>query len=166
MRSIRQARRSFFLAGVLVAVLAFVLAACGTNTGAGTGSSAPSTTPGAGSSQTGCPSSTVMNTAPSAANIVLNPSNNNSTVTASVGDVIEVDLPFGQAWTGPNVSQGQLTLQQPAGFSLTPSKVCVWRFTAQSTGTTQLEFYGRAICQKGQACPLYIMHLPYTIVTK
>ncbi len=168
MSSNRQARRSFFLAGVLVTVLAFVLAACGANTstGSGTGSSGPSKTPTASASQTGCPSTTAMNTAPAPANVVLKASNNNSTASAKVGDVIEIDLPFGQAWSGPVTSQGELTLQQPAGFALTPSKVCVWRFTAQSAGTTQLEFYGKAICQKGQACPQYIMRLPYTIVIK
>ncbi len=168
MSSNRQVRRSFFLAGVLVTILAFVLAACGANTstGSGTGSSSPSKTPTVSASQTGCPSTTAMNTVPAPATIVLKASNNNSTTPAKVGDVIEIDLPFGQAWSGPVTSQGQLTLQQPAGFALTPSKVCVWRFTAQSAGTTQLEFYGKAMCQKGQACPQYIMRLPYTIVIK
>lgn len=168
MSSKRQARRSFFLAGVLVTVLAFMLAACGSNTttGSGSGSSGPAKTPTAAPSLTGCPSATAMNTVPAPANVVLKPSNNNSTTSAKVGDVIEIDLPFGQAWSGPLASQGELTLQQPAGFALTPSKVCVWRFTAQSAGTTQLEFYGKAICQKGQACPQYIMRLPYTIVIK
>lgn len=168
MSSIRQVRRSFFLAGVLVTILAFVLAACGSNagTGGGSGSSGPSTTPTVAASHTGCPSSTVMNTAPAPANVVLKPANNNSTVSAKVGDVIEIDLPFGQSWSGPTVSQGQLALQQPAGFALTPSKACIWRFTAQGTGTTQLQFFGKALCQKGEACPQYIMRLPFTIVVK
>src|SRR5437588_8028327 len=113
MSSNRQARRSFFLAGVLVTVLAFVLAACGANTstGSGTGSSgSTSTTPTASASQTGCPSTTAMSTVPAPANVVLKPSNNNSTTSAKVGDVIEIDLPFGQAWSGPVTSQGELTL--------------------------------------------------------
>ena len=166
MSSIRQARHSFFLAGVLVTVLVFVLAACGTTSGSGNGSSGTASTPTPSASQSGCPSSTVMNTPPASANVVLKLSDNSSTVTAHVGNVIEVDLPFGQVWTGPTTSQGQLTLQSPAGFALAPSKVCVWRFTAQGSGTTQLEFYGKALCQKGHACPQYIMRLPYTIVIK
>jgi len=107
-----------------------------------------------------------MTTAPSPAKIVLKQSDSNATVTAHVGDVVEIDLPFGQAWTGPTASQGELQLQGQAGYAITASKMCVWRFTAQSTGTTQVEFYGKAICQKGQMCPQYIMRIPYTIVIK
>lgn len=168
MRSIRHNRHSFVLAGMLVVALALVLAACGTNGGTSTGSGkAPSSTPTASASKTGCPSSTVMNTPPAPATIVLKMTNNNSVVNAKVGDVVEIDLPFGQSWTGPTTSQGSLSLQQPAGFALTPAKVCVWRFTAQSAGTTQLQFYGKAICNKpGVACPFYIMRLPFTIVVK
>jgi hypothetical protein len=171
MRSIRQRRHSAMLAGILIVALALVLAACGTSAGAGSGSGKQPTsstpTPVLSASKVGCPSSTVMNTPPAPANIVLKVANNNTVVNAKVGDVIEVDLPFGQAWTGPTASQGSLSLQQPAGFALAPAKVCVWRFTAQSTGTTQLQFYGKAICNKpGVVCPFYIMRLPFTIVVK
>ena len=107
-----------------------------------------------------------MTTSPSPAKIVLKQSDSNTTITAQVGDVVEIDLPFGQTWTGPTASQGELQLQGPAGYAVTASKMCVWRFTAQSAGTTQVEFYGKAICQKGQMCPLYIMRIPYTIVVK
>lgn len=167
MRSKHFTRSKFLLVGALVALLA-LLAACGTNTGSPptTGNQPPAASPSPAASTTGCPSSAVITTAPSPANVVLKPSNNNSSITAHVGDVIEIDLPFGHAWTGPMSSQGQLQLQQPAGFALTTAKACVWRFTAQGAGTTQLEFYGKAICQKGQSCPLYIMRLPYTIVVK
>ena len=166
MSSIRQARHRFFLVGALAFVVILTLAACGTNTGAGSGSGKASSSPTVTASQVGCPDSTVMNTTPSPANIVLKPSNSNSTITAQVGNVIEVDLPFGQRWSGPLISQGGLSLQQPAGFALTTTKMCVWRFTAQSAGTTQLKFTGQAICGAKQACPLYIMLLPYTIVVK
>lgn len=163
MRSIQTARRSaFFLCGILAIVVAFVLAACGTTTGSTAGNPA-SSSPTPLSSATGCPNSASGNTTPPA-NIVLNQSNGSSTVTAHVGDVVEIDLPFGQKWTGPMVSQGQLQLQTPAGFTLATSKTCVWRFTAQSLGTTQLNFYGQAICQPGQACPMYVMRLSYTVV--
>lgn len=168
MRSVQSLqRRTWFALGSILVLLVFVLAACGSNTGGGT------TTTGAGSTPTppttastyGCPG-TVMTTVPSPAKIVLKQSDSNTTITAQVGDVVEIDLPFGQTWTGPTASQGELQLQGPAGYAVTASKMCVWRFTAQSTGTTQVEFYGKAICQKGQLCPLYIMRIPYTIVVK
>jgi hypothetical protein len=107
-----------------------------------------------------------VTTVPSPAKIVLKQSDSNATITARVGDVVEIDLPFGQAWTGPTASQGELQLQGPAGYAVTASKMCVWRFTAQGIGTTQVDFYGKAICQKGRMCPLYIMRIPYTIVVK
>ena len=169
MRSVLSVRRSAsFALGSLLVLLVFVLAACGSNTGGGTNTGSGSTT---GTTHTasanayGCPGA-VVTTTPAPANIVLKPSNSNSTVTAHVGDVVEIELPFGQAWTGPTTSQGELQLQGTAGSAVTSSKMCVWRFTAQSTGTTQVEFYGRAICQKGQMCPAYITRIPYTIVVK
>ena len=166
MRSVLRTRRSGgFAFGSLLVLLVFVLAACGSNSGGTTtgSGSTTGTTPTASGSAYGCPG-TVMTTAPAPANIVLKPSNSNSTVTAHVGDVVEIELPFGQAWTGPTTSQGELQLQGTPGSAVTASKMCVWRFTAQSSGTTQVEFFGRAICQKGQMCPAYITRIPYTIV--
>jgi hypothetical protein len=170
MRSVQSVRRrTWFAPGSFLILMVFVLAACGYNTGTGsttTGSgSTTAATPTTTVSAYGCPG-TVMTTAPAPAKIVLKQSDSSSTVTAHVGDVVEIDLPFGQTWTGPTTSQGELQLQTPAGYALTASKVCVWRFTAQNAGTTQVDFFGKAICQKGQMCPLYIMRIPYTIVTK
>ena len=172
MRSVQSVqRRAWFALASFLVLMVFVLAACGSNTSTG------STNTGSGSTTTavtptvtaasvyGCPG-TVMTTAPAPAKIVLKQSNSNATVTAHVGDTVEIDLPFGQLWTGPTDSQGELQLQGPAGYALTASKVCVWRFSAQSAGTTQVEFDGKAICQKSQMCPLYIMRIPYTIVIK
>lgn len=169
MRSVLNVRRQgWFAFGSLLVLLVFVLAACGSNTSGGTNTGSGSTTgatPTTGAGAFGCPGS-VMTTAPAPANIVLKPSDSNTTVTAHVGDVVEIELPFGQAWSGPTTSQGGLQLQGTAGSAVTPSKACVWRFIAQGTGTTVVEFYGRAICQKGQMCPQYITRIPYTIVIK
>ena len=164
-RFIASGRRTWFLVGSLVAILAFMLAACGSNTGT-TSTGSPPATPTPVVNTNGCPSSTVVGTAPSPANVVLTQSNHNTTITAHKGDVIEVDLPFGQSWSGPTASQGELQLQTPAGFALTTSHMCVWRFTAQGAGTTVLTFYGKAICKQGEMCPQYIKSLPYTIVIK
>lgn len=171
MRSVFSARRSgWFAFGSLLVLLVFALSACGYNSGGSTNTGSGSTTgatptPTVSASAYGCPG-TVLTTTPAPANIVLKPSNSNTTVTAHVGDVVEIELPFGQAWTGPTTSQGGLQLQGTAGSAVTASKMCVWRFTAQGTGTTQVDFYGKAMCQKGQMCPAYIMRIPYTIVIK
>jgi len=107
-----------------------------------------------------------VGTAQSPANVVLKPSNSSTTVNAHQGDVIEIQLPFGQLWNGPTTSQGVLQLQSPAGYASQTANSCVWRFTAQETGTTQLNFYGKAMCKKGQLCPQYVMSVPFTINVK
>ena len=95
-------RRSLLL---IVSLTFFVLAACGPNRGVGSGAgSTPTPTPttiqGEGTAY-GCPSNTVVTTTPPAANLTVNLTDANSTVTAHVGDVIEIQLPFGLSWAGP-----------------------------------------------------------------
>lgn len=168
-------RRTLLPAVSLVIALTFILAACGTITvpGSSSGSTGNSPSPTAttgstgitGSTTAGCPSNAVVTSKPTA-NVTVNLKDMNSTVTAHVADIIEVDLPFGQMWSGPTSSQSILTQQQPAGFAWSAAKVCVWRFTAQNTGTAQLAFSGRPICKKGEACPQYIMQVPFTVVVK
>ncbi|HLX55643.1 MAG TPA: hypothetical protein VKR83_01320 [Ktedonobacteraceae bacterium] len=167
MRSVRNVqKRTWFLVGSFMTIMIFALAACGASVGSGSTSTASTPVAHATSvSAYGCPGA-VMSTPPAPANVVLKQTESNSIIKAKVGDVIEVDLPFGQSWSGPTTSQGELQLQTPAGYALPTAKVCVWRFTAQGTGTTQLEFYGRAICGKGALCPLYIRSLPFTLVIK
>src|SRR5712691_5567353 len=145
MQTVRIGRRqSLWLTVLLVTALAFIFAACGANSSTGTGSN-PGTPPtyttvqGYGTTY-GCPSDAVVNPAPAAPNVVIKMNQTNSTVTAHSGDVIEVHLPFGHVWQGPTASQGVLTLQGPAGYALKDQSVCVWRFTAQGTGTTELNF--------------------------
>jgi len=108
----------------------------------------------------------VVGTTSSPANVVLKTSNSNKTVTAHQGDVIEIQLPFGQLWNGPTTSQGVLQLQTPYGYASQTANSCIWRFTAQGTGTTQLNFYGRAMCKKGQMCPQYVVSVPFSIQVK
>lgn len=164
---------SFFLALVLL-TLTCIVAACGTNAGSGTstgstGSSpanpSPTAVKGYGTAQ-GCPSDFVVSTAPSTANVVVKPSQTNGTVTAHVGDVVEIRLPFGQRWTGPTASAGGLEIQQPSGYAWKTDKVCIWRFTAKSAGTTNLEFHEQALCKAGQLCPMYIAEFPFVITVK
>jgi hypothetical protein len=162
-------RRSIWLIISLATALAFVLTACGANSGSGT--SAGSTPPPASTTTSavnphGCPSNAVVGTAPTPANVVLKPANSSTSINAHQGDIVEIQLPFGQMWNGPTTSQGVLHLETPAGYAWGATNSCVWRFTAQGTGVTQLNFYGRAMCKKGQMCPQYIMSLPFTINVK
>ncbi len=161
-------RRSIWFIVLLATALAFVLAACGSNSGSTSTGSTPSPTPTPHSAVNphGCPSDAVVSTAPTQANIVLKLTDSKTAVNAHQGDMIEIDLPFGQAWSGPTTSQGVLQLQGPPGYVWTAANACVWRFTVQGTGTTQLTFYGRAICHKGQLCPQYIVNVPFTISAK
>jgi len=160
-------RKSLWLIISLATALAFILTACGTNSNSGSSSTSTGTTPAPIATSTpnsyGCPSNTVVNTASPPANVVLKTSNSNSMVTAHQGDVIEIQLPFGQLWNGPTASQGALQLQTPYGYVSQTANSCIWRFTAQGAGTTQLNFYGRAICKKGQLCPQYVISVPFSI---
>lgn len=153
----------------LALTLALILSACGQNPGTGAASGATPTTaptvvktPGA----YGCPSGVVTNAPTTPANVVVEFKNSNGTVTARSGDVIEFRLPFGQMWSGPTTSQGVLQLQTPSGYAMTAMKACIWRFVAVSSGTTQVNFMGRAICKKGQMCPQYILRVPFTVEVK
>jgi hypothetical protein len=164
-------RRAFLFLVPLALALAFVLAACGSNGGTSTGA-APTATPtskpttvSAGTSE-GCPNSAAVNPPQNKPNVTVVLKNSNSTITAHNGDLIEVRLPFGQQWSGPTISEGGLQLQNPAGYALSSDKVCIWRFVAQGSGTTQLMFSAKAICLKGQLCPQYILNVPFTIDVK
>ena len=165
---------SSFLLALMLLTLMGIVAACGTNAGSGTstggtGSSpvtpAPTAVKGYGTAQ-GCPSDLVVSTAPSTANVVVKPSQANGSITAHVGDVVEIRLPFGQKWSGPTASVGSLEIQQPSGYAWKTDKVCVWRFTAKSAGTTSLEFHEQALCRAGQLCPMYIVDFPFVITVK
>ena len=163
-------RKSLWLIISLATALAFILTACGTNSSSGSGSTSTGTTPApiatSPVSPHGCPSNAVVGTTSTQANVVLKMSNSNSAVNAHQGDVIEIQLPFGQLWNGPTTSQGVLQLQTPYGYASQTANACIWRFTAQGTGTTQLNFYGRAVCKKGQLCPQYVVSVPFSIHVK
>lgn len=174
MRKVHTLRRqSFLFMFSFVLIVAFLLTACGSNSGGGTstgagGTSTPNPTPTLSfAAANGCPNNAAVTTAPPKANVVVKPSNGNATITARQGNVIEFDMPFGQAWMGPTASQGMLQLQTPAGYAWKDGQVCVWRFVAQGTGTTQVGFFARAICKPKEACPQYVRNLPFTVtVTK
>jgi hypothetical protein len=159
-------QKTLFLMVSLAALLTFALAACGSIGGSGTGSTpTPTTVQGYGTAH-GCPSDAVVTLTPPTANVTVKLTDANATVKAHVGNVIEIQLPFGLQWTGPTLSGGGLNVQPPAGYASTALGMCIWRFSASSGGTTHLTFFARPICQKGQYCPQYILALPFTIVVK
>jgi hypothetical protein len=90
----------------------------------------------------------------------------NNTITVHNGDIIEVRLPFGHKWTGPDGVQSILQLQSPSGYAWKAENVCIWRFVAMGTGTTQLLFHSRALCKPGELCPMFITNIPFDIVVK
>jgi hypothetical protein len=171
----------------MLGVLLLVLAACGpqvpsatTGSGATTGSASgspthptpiptptptPTTIRGHGSIH-GCPSNTVFTTPLKQANVIIEETDTNDTVSAHVGDLIEIRLPFGQKWSGPASIPGNLQQQQPAGYAFTPDNVCIWRFVAQSEGVAHLDFYMQALCLSGQMCPRFIANIPFIINIK
>lgn len=156
---------------VVLLLLTFALAACGNNGITSSGSPAvpspapsPTDTHSQPNTSTGCPNSAAITTQPAAANVVLKSTSVNNTTTVKKGDTIEVDLPFGHNWSGPtNSAQGPLAMQDPSGYASPANQVCVWRFVANSTGTTQLLFTGRPICAKNTLCPMYIMAVAFPI---
>ena len=158
----------------MLVLLVFLVAACGkaSNGGSstvGSGSVATPTFPtvvkGYGSAN-GCPSDAVVSTAPPKANMTLQFSNANTTITAHNRDVIEVRLPFGHKWSGPTVSQGVSQIHAPEGYAWKTNNVCVWRFVVRGPGTVSLDFSGRPLCKRGQMCPMFIMAVPFKINVK
>lgn len=183
------ARRHTFLF-ILPCTLALLLAlaACGTNySGNGPASSLSAASPTIGATHTstgtltptptlisiatpaqnkntvyGCPGNQVLTAAPPAATATLRTTSKRATV--SKGDTVNIELPFGLAWSGPlNFSSNVLTMQSPAGDAYPAIRACIWHFTAIGSGTASLAFTGRPICQDGHVCPRYIIQ-PFEFV--
>jgi hypothetical protein len=143
-------QKQLFLMVSLAALLTLVLVACGSTGGPGPGTgSTPTPTPTSGGGYGtvhGCPSDAVVTPAPPAANVTVKLSDANTPITARVGEVIEIQLPFGLRWTGPTISGGGLSLQTPAGYASPAMGMCLWRLNALSART------GQAISQRRQVC--------------
>jgi hypothetical protein len=167
MAHIPHPQRSIALIGLL-GILLLVLTACGphtsSTTGSGSGKTTPTPTPTGGYGNIhGCPSSTVVSTPPQQANVIIQRTDVNTTITAHVGDVIEIRLSFGEKWSGPESIPSNLQQQQPAGYTSTSDNACIWRFVALSAGAARLDFYMQALCPNGMLCPMFIADLPFTI---
>lgn len=164
-------RHGFILIVPLFVVLAILFAGCGasgSSTGSGSSSSpipAPTTVKGYGSAN-GCPSDAVVTPPAGQPNVTIKLTDSTTVINAHTGDVIEVHLPFGHQWSGPAAVPGNLQLQTPAGYALKSSNVCVWRFTARSSGTAHITFAGKPMCNAGELCPQYVLAASFTIDVK
>jgi hypothetical protein len=181
MRSVYRLKwRSFLYFCVLGVTCVLVLAACGKQDGtvSSTGAAAnPTATPVATATPTpgtsvgygtthGCPSDAVFKTAPTKATVLVQSPTDNQTVTAHIGDIIEVHFPFGFKWNGPTTTSGILELLQPSGYAWSADQSCVWRFAAKSSGSVDLNFDSRAICKAGQMCPMFIRNTSIVITVQ
>jgi hypothetical protein len=159
-----------FLLVVIVFLLTVATAACGSNASKTNANSSPpsrSATPtmiGSPGGGTGCPSHVIVTTPPPPPSVLLTPSASKQLYVARIGDTIEVDLPFGEAWIGPIHPAGALLMQTPAGYAW--GKTCIWRFLARSTGKAQLTFIGHALCKKAVLCFLSVNEAAFTVVVK
>jgi hypothetical protein len=144
---------------------ALILTACGTNsttTGSNPATGTTSTLSPTPTIQTtkgygapyGCPSDAVVSAAPAVANITVRPGQGHTTFAVQPGNVVEVQMPFGIAWRGPEISGEGLQLQSPSGYVWKASNACIWRYTAQNTGTVKLTFVGSVICKQNLHCAL------------
>ena len=160
--------RSFIFTVTLTFLLGLTITACGnqsSSTGSRPAATATATSSASTTNATGCPDSAVVTTPPQPASVVLKNSDSNAVINVNKGDTVEVDLPFGHLWEGPEGNTASLLAPQtPSGYAF--AQVCVWRFIAAGTGTVHLTFIGRPICKMGQACPMYVMAVPFTIDIK
>lgn len=155
------------------ALLALAFAGCGPGGGSGPGSTptptlptpTPTSSQGYGAAH-GCPSDVVVTPEPPAANVTVTLSDANRTLTAHIGDVIEIQLPFGLRWTGPSMAGAGLQLQTPAGYASLSKGMCIWRLNASQVGTTALMYSASAICTAGQTCPKFVLAFSFTIQVK
>ena len=159
-----------FVLIVIVLLLTITVTACGSNapktttTNATPSRSATPTMTGNSSEGTGCPSHAIVTTPPLPPSVLLTPSAGKQLYLAHIGDTIEVDLPIGEAWTGPIHPAGALLMQTPAGYAW--GNTCVWQFLARGTGTAPLAFVGHALCKKGVPCVLAVNEAAFTVVVK
>ena len=166
-------RQWFVLVVPLAIIVAILFSGCGasgsgTSTGSGSSSNptpAPTTVKGYGTTY-GCPSDAVVNPPAGQPNVTIQLTDSNTTMNAHVGDVIEVHLPFGHMWSGPTAVPGNLQMQTPSGYALKTAKVCVWRFTATTSGTAHLQYAGKPICKPGELCPQYVLAANFAIDVK
>jgi hypothetical protein len=157
-------RRTAWLGLALFATLG--LAACGvTSTTGGAGTTATSPTATSKPTSTGCPlPNQMISRAP--ANVTVRPvSEGVKPVSITVGQIIEVQLPFGHRWALFPPGSSDLTVQSPAGYGDASVQSCIWRFQGAQAGSETLIFEEQPLCQSGMECPNYVtqIQIPVTV---
>ena len=155
---------------------ALMLTACGTNgtttgSSSATGTSSPSSPSPTPTIQTvkgygapyGCPSDAVVSAAPAVAYITVKPGQGHTTYSVQPGNVVEVQMPFGIAWHGPQVTGEGLQQQSLAGYVWKPANACIWHYIAKNAGTVKLTFIGSVLCKQNLHCALAEVINEFTI---
>lgn len=165
---------------LLLLALAFLLAACGpvaassqktTSTSPAVGST-PTSAKNSGQASTDCP----LLQAPADVGtfkpdvIVSQNSRDGGTiqpVSLTQGQRLEIRLQPGFAW--------RLTLSDPSHVLIAPgsggwydasARACIWRFTAASQGTAQLNYQGAMVCPPLKSCPSVEQSASYAVTIR
>jgi hypothetical protein len=126
------------LVPALVALVAFVLAACGDAAGSG-GSPSPSAPP---------------------ANVVVTMADNQKTVTAHVGDHIQIALGTQYDWK-VDPPDGVVLVHPIQNYLLVRGTQAIW--LANSVGRSTIKASGGVVCPSGQPCPLLLAVFSATV---
>ena len=162
--------------GLLLA-LVFLLVGCGqvtvssqgtTSTPTATGSTpTPAKNPGRASTDCPLPQAPAdVGTSKPDVIVSQNPQDAGTTqpITLTQGQHLEIRLQPGFAW--------RLTLSDPHDVLLSPgsggwydasARACIWRFTAASQGTAQLNYQGAMVCPPLESCPSVEQSASYAV---
>lgn len=126
------------LVGALVVLLALVIAACGDIAGSG-GTPSPSAPP---------------------SNVVVTAADNQKTITAHVGDHIQIALGTQYDWR-VDPPDGVVLVHPIQNYLLVRGTQAIW--LASSVGRSSIKASGGVVCPSGQACPLLLAVFSATV---
>ncbi len=170
--------------GLCVLGLALWLAGCGTSSLTGgsaaeatqTAHSAPLPTadetstaqatqsPASGGSATSCSPGGQQTANVGNPTYVLTAATSGRTVTAHVGDTIQVRLPSSSRWSLQAApSSAVLAAVAPSAMYVPSLNACVWTFQAKASGSATLNYGGAPICKPGQACAAYRIAMDFSV---
>ena len=95
---------------------------------------------------------------------ILTPSISGRSVTAHVGDTVQVRLPATSRWSFQTTqSATALTMIAPSGMYAQALNACIWTFQARTSGAETLRYGGSPICKPGQACAAYRIAMDFSV---
>ena len=156
----RRGHKGFWLAALLTIGILVPLAGCGAVGGPGAGVSG---TPSVGTSGTlppPCTGKSLGNSISPAVTVRWNDANHD--VSASVGDVVEIQMDVQHVWQLESVTP--LDALTPVGSQgVVLNGACVWDFQVARAGDAEVSLVGGALCPIGHACPMYAILAKFTI---